>query len=168
MKPTNNSTSLLPQFSHLTRKAKLELRARLQEKQRRRYARDPEYWLFSRQVYTQDEHDETVAAKPFPDKPYIRWMVRQWLETKRNLWPKSRQMMASWIFCALYLHDTQFKSQCGGRRLNFIQSKKQEDSDALLRRCYFIYEHQEPWLKAMYPAEYSYCHLRFFAVGDKE
>ena len=39
--------------------------------------------------------------------------------------------MASWTLCALYLHDTQF----GTNRLNFIQSKKELDSDALLRRC---------------------------------
>lgn len=120
------------------------------------------------QVKTQDEHDESIPAKPFPDKAYIREMVRLWLATKMNLWEKSRQMMASWLFCALYLHDTQFIKSTGGKRLNFIQSKKEEDSDALLKRCYFIYENQEPWLKAFYPAEYSYCHLRFFNREDVE
>lgn len=95
-------------------------------------------------------------------------MASLWLATKMNLWEKSRQIMASWLFCALYLHDTQFISQHGGRRLNFIQSKKEEDSDALLKRCYFIYENQEPWLKALYPAEYSYCHLKFFRPDDSE
>jgi hypothetical protein len=58
----------------------------------------------------------------------------------KKLWEKSRQMMVSWIMCALYLHDTQFKVN----RLTFIQSKKDEDSDALVQRCYFIYENQEP------------------------
>ncbi|HXJ44096.1 MAG TPA: hypothetical protein VNH18_32720 [Bryobacteraceae bacterium] len=154
-------------MSHLSRHQRVELKAALEEKERRRCARDPEYWLF-KYVKTQDEHDTSIAAKPFPDKEYLRWMVRQWLATRQNLWEKSRQMMASWTFCALYLHDTQFISAVGGRRLNFIQSKKEEDSDALLRRCFFIYEHQEPWLKAMYPAEYSYCHLRFYRPGDTE
>lgn len=144
----------------------------------RKYRLNPSAWLFGdwlfgdevapQQVFTQDEHDPTIVAKPFPDKAYIRWAVGQWLTHKRCLWEKSRQVMASWTFCALYLHDTQFLSQHGGRRLNFIQSKKEEDSDALLRRCYFIYEHQEPWLKALYPAEYSYCHLRFYRCGDQE
>lgn len=113
------------------------------------------------QVFTKDEHDPTIEAKPFPDKPYIRWMVEQWLAKPMVIWEKSRQVMASWTLCALYLHDTQFRVS----RLNFIQSKKEEDSDALLRRCYFIYEHQAPWLKAMFPAEYSYCHLRFYKPG---
>ena len=137
------------------------------------YKRHPLIWLLGKsgvqaQVRTQDEHDESIAAKPFPDKKYIREMVRLWLATQMNLWEKSRQIMASWLFCSLYLHDTQFISQSGGRRLNFIQSKKEEDSDALLKRCYFIYENQEPWLKALYPAEYSYCHLKFFRPEDAD
>lgn len=77
-----------------------------------------------------------------------------------NLWEKSWQIMASWTFCALYLDDTQF----GTNRLNFIQSKK-EDSDGLLKRCYFIYANQALWLKAMYPAVYTYCQLDFYRPG---
>src|ERR1700730_6622666 len=131
------------------------------------YKRNPMTWLLGdkyapAQVFTHDEHDPSVAAKPFPDKEYIRYMVKFWLSTKRILWEKSRQMMASWTFCALCLHDAQF----GTNGLHFIQSKKEEDSDALLQRCYFIYEHQEGWLKAMYPAVYTYCHLDFYRVGD--
>lgn len=133
------------------------------------YKRNAMAWLLGdkyapAQVFTQDEHDPSIAAKPFPDKAYIRQMVEWWLETKRGLWEKSRQMMASWLFCALYMHDAQF----GTNRLHFIQSKKEEDSDALLQRCYFIYEHQEAWLKALYPAVYTYCHLDFYHVGDKD
>lgn len=115
------------------------------------------------QVRTRDEHDKDVESKPFPDKEYIREMVQFWMTHTMNLWEKSRQIMASWTLCALYLHDTQFHKS----RLNFIQSKKEADSNALLQRCFFMWQHQEPWLKAMYPAEYSYCHLKFYAVGDK-
>jgi hypothetical protein len=134
----------------------------------KKYKFQPPVWLFGdrfcdRQVFTQDEHDPTIEAKPFPDKPYIRWMVEQWRAYRMNIWEKSRQIMASWTLCALYLHDTQFQV---GRR-NFIQSKKELDSDALLRRCYFIWLHQEEWLRALYPAEYSYCHLRFFKPGQQ-
>jgi hypothetical protein len=114
-------------------------------------------------VKTQDEHDDTVESKAFPNKAYIRQMVSWWLNSKMNLWEKSRQIMASWLMCAMYLHDTQF----GMGRRNFIQSKKELDSDALLRRCYFIWLHQEPWLKALFPAEYTYCHLRFFKRGQQ-
>lgn len=138
------------------------------------YRQEPLTWLLGseylpQQVFTQDEHDESIPAKPFPtNKPYILEMVDYWLTYKMILWPKSRQMLATWLFCSLYLHDTMFKSAVGGRRLNFIQTKKEEDSDALLLRCYFIYENQDPWLRAMFPAEYSYCHLRFYKPGDVE
>jgi hypothetical protein len=171
-----NSTKPSPiSLTHLSRQQGIELVHALREKERRRYTQDPAYWLFH-QVKTQDEHDQSIAAKPFPAKrwpngdSYIEWMVERFYASRQNLWEKSRQIMASWLFCSLYLHDTQFVSAsgAGGRRLNFIQSKKEEDSDALLRRCYFIYENQEPWLKAMYPAEYSYCHLRFYRPGDTE
>ena len=133
------------------------------------YKRYPLAWMLGdryveQQVFTTDEHDPTIAAKRFPDKKYIRWMVEQWLTHKMMLWEKSRQVMASWTFCALYLWDTQF----GTNRLNFIQSKKEEDSDALLTRCHFIYEHQAPWLKALFPAVRTYCHLDFYSPGDRE
>jgi len=81
-----------------------------------------------RKFHSRTSTDPSIAAKPFPDKAYIRQMAEWWLAYKMNLWEKSRQMVASWTFCALYLHDTQFISATGGRRLNFIQSKKEEDS----------------------------------------
>lgn len=78
-----------------------------------------------------------------------------------NLYEKSRQMMVTWILCALYTHDAQFHTN----RLNFIQSKKEEDSDRLIQRCFTIYENQPSFLKNAYRTEYSYCHLRFFRRG---
>src|SRR4051812_35712274 len=94
------------------------------------YRRSPLTWLLGNdklpaQVRTKDEHDPSIEAKPFPDKRYIREIVRLWQMHRMNIWEKSRQVMASWTLCALYLHDTQF----GTNRLNFIQSKKEDDSD---------------------------------------
>jgi hypothetical protein len=43
----------------------------------------------------QDERGPSIAAKPFVDKAYIRQMVEWQLETKMNVWEKSRQIMAS-------------------------------------------------------------------------
>ena len=133
------------------------------------YRREPLVWMFGSetlpaQVRTRDEHDPSIEAKPIPDKRYIREMVRLWRQHRMNIWEKSRQVMASWTLCALYLHDAQY----GTNRLNFIQSKKEDDSDRLIQRCYFIWEHQEPSLRDLYPAEYTYCHLKFFRPGQKE
>jgi hypothetical protein len=115
------------------------------------------------QAYTKDEHDPTIAAKPFPEKEYLREVVGMWLSYKMNLWEKSRQVMLSWTLCGLYAHDAQF----GVNRLNFIQSKKEEDSDRLVQRCFTLWQNQTEWLRGMFPAEYSYCHLRFYRLGDE-
>jgi len=132
------------------------------ELERRHCAEDPEYWLF-RYARTRDEHDPSTGAKPFPDKEYLRETVRFWVAHLMNLYEKSRQMMATWTLCALYVHDAQFRTN----RLNFIQSKKEEDSDRLIQRCFTIYENQPEFIKRIYPAEYAYCHLRFFRPGEK-
>jgi hypothetical protein len=71
--------------------------------------------------------------------------------------PKSRQMLVTWLYVSCYLWDAQFHYG----RLNFFQSKKEEDADRLVQRAFFIYEHQPDWIKAIFPAEYSYCHIRF-------
>lgn len=142
----------------MTRQRKLELRAALEEKERRRCAQDAEYWLF-KYARTRDEHDPTVSAKPFPaEKEYIRELVRFWLARKMNLIEKSRQMMCSWILCSLYLWDAQFHTN----RLNFLSSKKEEDSDRLIQRCFTIWGNQPPFLRSAFPAEYSFCHLKFY------
>jgi hypothetical protein len=145
----------------LSRKSLLEIRDRLEELERRRCVSDPEYWLFE-YARTRDEHDPTLAAKPFPDKEYLRVMVRFWLEYRMNLYEKSRQMMATWLLCALYTNDAQFHTN----RLHFFQSKKEEDSDRLIQRCFTIWENQPAFLKRTCQAEYSYCHLRFFRPGE--
>jgi hypothetical protein len=132
------------------------------ELERRHCADDPEYWIF-KYARTRDEHDPEIAAKPFPDKKYLRDVARFWVKERMNLYEKSRQMMVTWILCALYAHDAQFHTN----RLNFIQSKKEEDSDRLIQRCFTIYENQPSFLKNAYRAEYSYCHLRFFRAGNK-
>jgi hypothetical protein len=120
--------------------------------------------LVPAQAKTADEHDKEVLAKPFPDKEYTREMVRLWLATRMNLWEKSRQIMASWTLCGLYMHDCQFAK---AKRLNFIQSKKEEDSDRLVQRCYTLWKNQDDWLRELFPAEYSYCHLKFYRPGQK-
>jgi hypothetical protein len=134
---------------------------RLEEQERRLCAADAMYWFFN-YARTKDEHDPSVAAKPFPPKAYIKELVDFWLNHKMNLYEKSRQMMASWTLCALYLHDTQFQTN----RLNFIQSKKEEDSDRLVQRCCTIWSNQPKFLRRAHPAVYTYGHLKFYKPGE--
>ena len=164
MSVTMNLTEQLPNsLAHLSRQQKLELKAALEERERRRCARNAEYWLF-KYAKTRDEHDPSIAAKPFPDKEYIRELVRFWLTGKMNIIEKSRQMMCSWVLCSLYLWDAQF----GVNRLSFLSSKKEEDSDRLIQRCYTVWSNQPTFLKSAYPADYSWCHLKFRRPGEPD
>jgi hypothetical protein len=163
MSPTTNLTNSSPNSrakGHLSRQQKLQLVRALEEKERRRCARDAEYWLF-RYARTRDEHDPSIAAKPFPDKAYIRELVRFWLGSRMNIIEKSRQMMCSWVLCSLYLWDAQFAVN----RLSFLSSKKEEDSDRLIQRCYTVWSNQPAFLRQAYPAEYSFCHVKLTLVG---
>jgi hypothetical protein len=162
MPTENNSNPSLPNdFAQLDRAGLIEALRIADELERRRCAEDPEYWLF-RYAKTRDEHDPSIGAKPFPAKEYLHIMVRFWLEHRMNLYEKSRQMMATWTLCALYTHDAQFHMN----RLHFVQSKKEEDSDRLIQRCFTVWENQPAFIKRAHPAEYAYCHLRFHRPGE--
>ena len=59
--------------------------------------------------------------------------------------PKSRRMMLTWLMLALHLHMALFTP----RSAIFVQSKKAEDSDYLIRsRMLFIYGSLPGWLKS--------------------
>ena len=122
----------------------------------------PWHWI-REMAWTRDEHDRENPVKRFPDKDYLRALCELWYVERLLLVPKSRQLMVTWLFTACYLWDTQF----GQERLNFFQSKKEEDADRIVGRAWFIYDHQPAWIKAIFPAEYTYCHLRFKKSGSE-
>ena len=83
-------------------------------------------------------------------------LTKIWDEEKLLLVEKSRQMMMTWLWCALDLHEAQFNK---GKYI-FFQSKKEEDADALVSRAKFIYNHQPDFLKQNVIEE-VYCKLKF-------
>lgn len=87
-------------------------------------------------VFTEDEHDEADPIKRLPDKDYLRLMAYSWVHRDLLAVPKSRQLMVSWLFCSIALHNLLARSS---QRMAFI-SKKEEDADALLERTNTIYE----------------------------
>ncbi|MDD5459024.1 MAG: hypothetical protein PHF37_06505 [Phycisphaerae bacterium] len=97
--------------------------------------RDPWWWL-KYFVFTKDEHDKSVRRKPFPPKAIYRVLCRVWRQYQEIFIDKSRQLMITWFFVAMYLHDSLFNYN----RRNFFQSKKQEDANAILDRARFIYD----------------------------
>jgi len=117
----------------------------------------PLYWLYE-MVWTKDEHDPYLSKKKFPThKEYIQELCRLWYDENLLLVAKSRQMLITWLFSACFLWDTQFKQN----RLVFFQSKKEEDADRIVQRAWFIYENQPEWIRKLFPAVYSYCHIKF-------
>ena len=100
------------------------------------------YWL-THWARTLDAHDSVEPIKVFPDKEYLKIIVNLWVKETLILAPKSRQMMMSWLFVSLYLWDTMFHKG----RLNFFQSKKEDDADDLIKRAKFIWDNQPKFLK---------------------
>jgi len=86
-------------------------------------------------VFTIDEHDEAEPTKLLPDKDYLRLMAYTWVHRDLLIVPKSRQLMVSWLFCSIGLHNLIARKS---QRMAFI-SKKEDDADALLERAYEIH-----------------------------
>lgn len=96
-------------------------------------------WSFLRDfVNTFDEHEEdpTLALdKPFPNKVLYRILARAWTDLNIVFIEKSRQVMMTWIMASLYLWMVMFRP---GTRI-FLQSKKDEDAQAIIDRARHIY-----------------------------
>lgn len=88
--------------------------------------------------------------RPFPIHPYMPPLIDMWLSDSMSLVQKSRDVMATWLFVALYTWDTIFHA---GRQ-NIFQSKTASDTDELVRRAYHMYNHQPRFLKEVVKGEY--------------
>jgi len=146
----------------------LEAEESLQTIEKVKCQRDVKHWLWGDGkyhdgfVFTLDTHDKIKPAKRFPRKAYFEKIIDVWLKEPILFVPKSRQIMASWLFTALFLHDTQFNK---GRHAYF-QSKKEEDSDYLVQRAGFMLRHQPSFLfpEGFNPnKDVSYCNISFKA-----
>jgi len=96
-------------------------------------------WIFL--IYfccTWDEHEKTslALAKPFPRTALFRFLCRCWMELDVIFIEKARQIMMTWFFAAMFLHDILARVV----RRNMFQSKKQEDANNVLDRSRHIYE----------------------------
>lgn len=122
---------------------------------------------FLKAVHTRDEVDRKNPIKRFPwEKAYVQFLVKMWLRERLLVVPKSRRMTASWTFIALYTWDTMFNV---ARTTAFV-SKKEDDSDELVKRSVFIIENLD---KDIVPKEIipkynpSFCQLEFPEISSK-
>lgn len=104
------------------------------------------YWLFA-YARTQDEHDPTSFAKPFPRHDYIRHIADLLQVERRVAIEKSRQLMMSWLVCAFTLWLSMFHPNV----LAFVQSKKEEDAADRLDRIYQLYFRLPQWMRDRFP-----------------
>lgn len=79
---------------------------------------------------TKDEHDPASPYKPLPDKDYLRLIAYTWVHEPLLALPKSRQMMATWLFCCIGSWVVTFQQ---AQLVGFV-SKKEGDADKLLER----------------------------------
>jgi hypothetical protein len=108
------------------------------------WARDP--WLFVRDACLTKDEADGGKVKRFPGLPYLRHICGVWRTHKMLAVPKSRRMMLTWLMIALHLHLALFTP----RSAVFVQSKKAEDSDYLIRdnRMLFMYGNLPGWLRS--------------------
>ncbi len=104
------------------------------------------YFLFAHAM-TQDEHDPTVFAKPFPRYVYVREIADILQFERRIAIEKSRQMIMSWVVCAFVLWVGMFRPNT----LAFVQSKKEEDAADRLDRIYKLYFRLPAFIRSRFP-----------------
>lgn len=117
-------------------------------------------WAFiSSAVYTLDQADQWAPIKPFPrDLAYLEWIADKVVSDPLVAIVKHRRMVITWLACAICLWDAMFHE---GRFIALI-SKKEEDSDELVRRCKFIYDNIPAKALPVKPVlEYKYTQIRF-------
>jgi len=108
---------------------------------------DPYEFIF-KYCYTLDPHDINNPIKRIPDYPYIRELIRIFLENKLIAVVKSRQLLVTWIFCAIHVWLCAYHK---GQYVFFI-SRKEADAGfdtplSLCSRSFFICEHLPKELK---------------------
>jgi hypothetical protein len=81
-------------------------------------------------VWTQDEHDQAKPFKRLPDKKYLRLLAYAWVHEPLLGIPKSRQMMITWLFSSIGVHETMFRA---ARNTAWI-SKKFDDANANIEK----------------------------------
>ncbi|KKM86636.1 hypothetical protein LCGC14_1276970 [marine sediment metagenome] len=139
--------------------SQIEYRRDLQELQ---WIREHPWNFLEKYVWTEDQvESKEEPIKRFPcgdDYAYLKYLTDAWVEETILLVPKSRRMVITWWATAVHLWATMyFKS-----RQTFFVSIKEELSDDLVDKAFFIHSHipdDKPLLKPK--CKKTYCKLQF-------
>ena len=115
-------------------------------------------------VFTLDQADRWQPVKPWPrEKPYLPFVLSQIRDESLVAIVKHRRLFLTWALCTVFTHDAIFFEG----RFNALVSKKEEDSDDLVRRCKFIYDNIPSAVLPLKPrCEYKYCTLTFPEINS--
>lgn len=146
VRPTQERAGLLT-HDQLRRIAQSE---RLQGLMVRSCHASPWYWLTNFCV-TEDSHwvekGLSSAFQRLPAYPYLQALAERWLEYPNLVIPKSRQVLVTWLIGCLYLGDALFLDG----RLNMIQSKKEQDAQAVLARIRGVVDRMQRFAPYLVP-----------------
>lgn len=106
---------------------------------------------------TKDELDSASPYKPFPDLPYLRFIIRELQANRRILIPKSRQVMVTWICLAFIFWEVLFHPASRW----FLQGKKEDDSEELLKRIDVMYDSLPEWMQSWADMTRKFCSREF-------
>ncbi len=124
---------------------------------------EPWYWVVN-YIYTIRKDEFALDAKPeilrFPPKEHLRYIFHRCFTENCLVVDKSRQMTLSWLFMAYLLHIAQF----GSYEEIIIQTKKEVDADALVKRAEFMVKGQRLWMRPA--AKSAFCRLAFSDTGS--
>ena len=119
---------------------------------------EPWYWLVN-YVYSIRKDEFSIDGRPevlrFPPKEHLRITFDRCFRCSKLVMDKSRQMTLSWILMAYLLHVAQF----GRFEELIVQTKKEIDADALVKRAMFMLKSQRLWLRPKFAG--AYCRLSF-------
>lgn len=140
--------------------AAIEADSSWQADERRHCADSPWYWLVN-YVYTIEKDEFTADAKPeikrFPALEHLRFVLHKCFTESYLVVDKSRQMTLSWVLMAYLLHMCQF----GDHEEVIIQTKKEIDADALVKRAEFMVKGQRFWMRPNIKEPTAFCRLKF-------
>lgn len=107
------------------------------------------YWLRNH-TCTYDEHALKKGLspnRPFPDLGYMDLAWKALLTSKYLFFPKSREMMTSWLVAGYMTHTAQFNAHT----LALIQTQNEKKVQKLLSYSKCLYDKQDLWMRQMHP-----------------
>jgi hypothetical protein len=122
---------------------------------------------FAKCVRTLDEADKNESIKPFPwEMEYFQFYMRCLQKMDLVAIPKSRRMKMSWSTIIFIVWDAMFHQ---GRHWAMV-SKKEDDSDELVKRAKFIVEnldHSKLPRELLPRMEYKFCEMSFPEINSR-